>query len=273
MRLSLSTACLYHLPPGRVLGLAAEAGFDGVELVLSNRVRLRGLGQVARMAREHGLEIFSVHQELMTLLPFSGEERPMEGATRAALELECPRVVIHGPHTRTWDEPHARRWLHGLDTCQRWVEGTPVRLALENPGVYSGRDALNALAPLKAFVDFGRQRALAATLDTCHAGTANIDLLAACDALGERLVNVHLSDLASPRLLWDHHLTRTLFMHHQMPGDGTLPLAAMVRRLDQAGYQGPITMEISPFALKAWWGRGLRRQLGRLVAFYHNARA
>jgi sugar phosphate isomerase/epimerase len=206
-------------------------------------------------------------------MPFQRRERPMEEATRMALELDCPRVVIHGPYARSWDTPHARRWLQSLDACRRAIEGSSVRLALENPGLYSARDRDNVFAAPDDFARFCRDRDLSVTLDTCHAGTAGIDLMVACETLDGLLANVHLSDLATPHLLWDHHITRTLFAHHQMPGEGILPLAQMMGRLNLAGYQGPITMEISPFALRAWWGPLLRRRLGRLVAFYRDSLA
>jgi sugar phosphate isomerase/epimerase len=105
--------------------------------------------------------------------------------------------------------------------------------------------------------------------------------LAACDQIGERLANVHFSDLrpnpgagappaARPGLgrrigtAWQ--ATHTLFAHHQMPGPGGLPLDALLLHLVQTGYAGPITMEINPFALRAWQPGRVPARLETLVS-------
>jgi sugar phosphate isomerase/epimerase len=37
--------------------------------------------------------------------------------------------------------------------------------------------------------------------------------------------------------------------HHQLPGQGMLPLAELLAVLARSDYQGPITLELSPVAL------------------------
>jgi sugar phosphate isomerase/epimerase len=111
-----------------------------------------------------------------------------------------------------------------------------------------------------------------------------VDLVGACRTIGERLTNVHFSDLRpNPEILvmgapsqpvslkrrlgtaW--HATHTLFAHHQMPGPEGLSLAALLHELARQGYDGPLTMEINPFALHAWSTRQAAARMSELLAY------
>ncbi|HEX7593391.1 MAG TPA: sugar phosphate isomerase/epimerase, partial [Anaerolineae bacterium] len=65
MKISLSTACLYAYPLAWTLAIAQRTGFDGVELVISPEVELRGGASVRRLAEKYSLEIYSVHPPLV----------------------------------------------------------------------------------------------------------------------------------------------------------------------------------------------------------------
>ena len=66
MRLSLSTGCLYCYPLKSVFRLAKEAGFHGLELVISPEVVLRGSGYVKTLIERYGLEVCSMHPPLFS---------------------------------------------------------------------------------------------------------------------------------------------------------------------------------------------------------------
>jgi len=268
--LSLSTACLYHLPLRTVFRCAAEAGYEGIELVLSPQVWVRGPRHVLSLSREVGLPILSVHQPLLHIGPSGTAPQRMVVATRMALALECPCVVVHGTWARSWALPEAQRWLRILDDCQERLVGSETRLALENHGLYGAEDGATVLDQLSEFEGFCRQRDLDITFDTCHAGSYTMGLLAAYGAVRERLANVHLSDLkrspgGSPAPRW-----RSFFTHHRMPGEGDLPLAELLAQLASDGYCGPVSVEISPWSLQAW---SLRRARARLAQAAEYVRA
>jgi sugar phosphate isomerase/epimerase len=264
--ISLSSACLYHLPLRSCFRLAAEAGYAGVELVMGPEVALRGPRAVARLARAYGLVIPSVHHALYRLGPEAWRDRRPEQATRLALELGAPRVVIHGPWATDWAEPAARRWLRELDRCQRLTRGTGTRLALENPGIYNDDDARNVLADDGVLLRFAIEHDLDLTFDTCHVGTGQVGLLHVYARLRPRVANIHLSDLR-PSLLQRSRLLRSVASHHQYPGEGDLPLTEVLCRLASDGYTGSITLEVSLFALHFWsWG-AMRRRLAGAAEF------
>jgi len=267
MIMSLSTACLYHLPLRATFRLAAEAGFEGIELVPALELWARGPRRVAAMAKEYGLDIYSVHQTILPVSPRGGRSRRIVDAVEIALELGCPCVVIHGPWCLRWGDRNAQRWLRTLESCQTRLKGSGTRLAIENPGSYSDIDMHHVLSPLPLLLSFAGRRDLDITFDTCHAGTAGLDLLDAYALIGDRLKNVHLSDLAMGTRPGGNHAMDTLFSHHQMPGEGVLPLAEFISRLKGDGFQGPLSLEVSPFALRFWSPTQLRQRLAEAVAF------
>lgn len=271
MLLSLSTACFYNLPLRPVFRLAAEAGFEGVELVMAPEVWLRGPGYVRSIAREHGLGIFSVHQALMPGGPDGFGAGRMGDALRAALELGCPCVVIHDPGAISWDDPEAQRWLRALEACQAAAAGSGTRLALESAGIYRDRDLRNVVGSPEALAACARQYDLDITLDTCHAGTTGRPLNEIYALLKERVVNIHLSDLKRLRPALNHHFLFNLSSHHQLPGEGFLPLRSFLAQLAQDGFPGPITLETSFIAMRAWSWREGQRRLRHVAAYIREA--
>lgn len=260
-------------PLATAMRLAAEAGFDAVELVMCPEVWLRGTVPVRGLAERYGLAIPTIHQTLFSFSPSGRGAARVIDATRAAVELGVPTVVFHAPGAKRWDAPAAQRWLQALDAAQELAAGTGTRLALENPGAYDHHETLGVVSRIADLVACARRYDLDLTFDTCHAGTAGTDLLEAYVVMRERLVNVHLSDLRPLRLPWHPPLVDIVWAHHQLPGYGRLDLAPFVARLGADGYRGSVTAEISFMALAFWSPREAVRRLGKLVAFVREGAA
>ncbi len=264
MLASFSTACLYHLPLSTVFRLAADAGFDGVELVMSPEIWLRGADFVAGAARHHDLPIHSVHQTLLCTSPRGGGAGRIVDAVDMALALGVHCVVAHTPWAEDWDDPKAQRWLDTIKVCRERLEDSDTRLSLENQGIYAEgqRDLLQQVPTLLHFVE---RYDLAITLDTCHVGTG--DLMATYKLVKGRLVNVHLSDLSfsSPRL--PHPLLQGLLTRHRIPGQGDLPLDDLMRQLAMDDFAGPISIEVSPLTLGVWPFSKTRKRLTELASY------
>ena len=271
MLLSLSTGCLYGFPLRTTFALAAEAGFEAVELVMGPEVWIRGARYASSLARDHGLSIYSVHPALLAISPCGGRVGRIKDAVVAALELDCPCVVVHPPGASCWADRVAEQWLRVVEECQRRTDGTVTRMALENQGAGSKRSGQSVLGELPALINFAREHDLDVTFDTCHAGSVQLELVPAYELLGRRVANVHFSDLVPLRYDVNLAPVRLLFAHHQMPGEGCLPLAEMVSRLATDGFSGPITVEIGMVALRAWSRSQLRRQLARVVEYIRSA--
>ena len=61
----------------------------------------------------------------------------------------------------------------------------------------------------------------------------------------DRLVGFHVSDWLVP--------TKDLLTHRGMMGDGVIDISGIRRRLEAAGYTGPVEVEI--FSATNWWKR------------------
>ncbi|MCD6520164.1 MAG: sugar phosphate isomerase/epimerase [Anaerolineae bacterium] len=265
-KISLSTACFYQLPLHLTFRLAKEAGFSGVEVVLSPEVSLRGTTFLHRLAQRFGLAIFSVHQSLFHPGPLGKNFRHMLQATKVALSLKAPLVVLHVPWASSWQDPEAQHWLQAIQLCQKLTQGSGTQLSIENPGIYSAKDAANVLAKPDELVELADRFGLGITFDTCHAGTSGMDLSKELDLLDAHLVNVHLSDLAQ-----NEKFPQAFFAHHQLPGQGDLPLRTFLAQLHRRGFAGPITLEANPLTLWGWSFAQMRNRLQQALSFISSA--
>lgn len=261
---SFSTACLYHLPLHTTFRLAADAGFDSVELVMGPEIWLRGADFVAGAARQHGLTVYSVHQTLLCISPRGGGAGRIVDAVDMALALDARCVVAHNTWAEGWEEPKAQRWLDTIKACRERLEGNDTRLSLENQGIYTeGQRSL--LQEVPALLNFAKRYDLAITLDTCHVGTR--DLIGTYELVRDRLMNIHLSDLSFSSPRFPHPMLQGLLTRHRMPGQGDLPLDDLMQRIAADGFAGAISVEVSPLALGAWSFPKIRKRLAGLASY------
>jgi sugar phosphate isomerase/epimerase len=146
-------------------------------------------------------------------------------------------------------------------------------LCVENQAVFRPSDRRYALSKPGDLIRFAEEYHLAVTLDTAHAASFPYDLIEAYEVLASRLVNVHLSDFRSDLSIPTWFNLHSYLKHHQLPGDGDLPLLPFLERLRADAYQGLITIEVSPFALQAWHPLRVRENLVRSLEFVRNALA
>jgi len=267
IRLSLSTGCLYIYPLMSIFAIAKNTGFDGLELVISPELTLRGSAYVKSLMRRYDLPVFSMHPPLFPYPGWADLPSLIPKATKLALEVGCPVLVVHPPKTESLDSVYGQRYVRAVLESRETLRDTTTRISIENPGIFRQRDlsfALHAPAALRAFVD---RYDLPVTLDTAHAGSADFPLLDLLSLMEDRLINVHFSDVGYPPRLLDRPFLDTYFKHHQLPGDGWLPLERFLRQLVDLGYAGPLTLELSPVALRIWWPPAVRRRLGVCVAW------
>lgn len=266
LRLSFSTGTLYHLPLRTTFALAREAGLQGIELVYCPEVAVRGARYVAQLSREYSLPVLSVHPSVIPYPGYNRAARILPRLVSLAEALDCPLVVLHTPKVSTLDEPAGAEFLQTL--LQERERCNPVvYIALENAGYYQSSDARFALHDphrLRALAD---RYDLPLTLDTSHAGTSPQGVLGTYGLLRDRVVNVHFSDLLPRRLVPDWKPLYTFLSHHQMPGQGVLPLSDFVRALLADSYAGVFTFEISPTAIGAWRLSQVRQSLRQALEF------
>jgi len=235
MLISLSTGSLFTLPLPRVFELAAAAGFDGVELIISqdfqkvNPVKLiRSLQQIT--------VIHSIHAPFM---PLDGWGGPVDSLRRSvALAAECgiPLVNFHPPSWLGLEIAYWR-WLYSVIDFQKDVgmDGQ-VAVTIENmPWV--GRMKVNPhiLSTTQRMIDFIRDHNLFMTFDCTHMGSGKANFINDFYLFYEsgRIRNIHFSDYGQGR-------------EHLLPGHGMLPLTRFLNHLRNTDYQSTVTLELDP---------------------------
>jgi sugar phosphate isomerase/epimerase len=210
--------------------LAAELGYDGVELMVWIDPISQDIPAVARLAERFGVPVLAVHapclavtQRVWTADPIGRIRRSVE----AAATLGCRTVVLHPPFR--WQRRYAAQFS---DEVARAGEHAGVALAVENmfPIMRSGMRTV----PYSPGFDPTEVGHAHYTLDLSHTAAAAVDALALLDRMGTALTHVHLADgSGAPR---DEHL---------VPGRGGEPCAEVCERLAASGFDGVVVVEVS----------------------------
>ena len=258
MRFILSTGSLYSYSIDRVFALAAEAGFDGIELLVDHRWDTRQADYLQQLMTRHGLPVPALHSPFSRYCLGWGETEfgAIVRTAEFAAELGAQVVVHHLPmrfnHAvlqtssrsmrlpNPFDRGHRQyaAWL--LESYRTIQASTDVLLCIENlpaQRVFGMRVNLaHWNAHNRATLD-DITRFPHITMDTTHLGTWGLDPLEAYRIWGERVKHVHLSNFDG--------------REHRRPEDGSLRLDALLARMAAEGYVYSVSLELQPDALDA----------------------
>jgi sugar phosphate isomerase/epimerase len=263
LKFSLSTGTLYPYPLRLVCRWARQAGFDGVELVINPEAAIRGGPAVRQIAQAEGMELLSAHPTVIPLPGWRERDGGMARTIDLAQEAGIGLVVMHTPRSASLDEGDGLVFRQRIVRWQSQLAAGGLRMAVENKAIRAEAQWHYALTPLDRLRAFADRHDLGLVLDTAHAGTAGEDLLDARRLFGDRLVNVHLSDLGGRLPLAGFSQVRRFFGEHRFPGMGDLALSDLLGELGGSGYAGLVTLEVSPWSVRAWWPPAVRRYLAR----------
>jgi sugar phosphate isomerase/epimerase len=259
VRISVSTGSLYHRPLSAAFRAIRTAGAESVELVVGPEVWLRGAATVARLAARAGITIDSLHPPI---LPFPGWlDIPASLARLAALAVafRARLLCVHPPDVGEHDQALADRFERALDTALGALKGTGVTLALENMAIYLRSELQLRWHDPARLLELAERHGVPLVYDVCHGDSWPTGLNGTWELLRGRTAHIHFSDVRGlPRLL-DWPRLHTYFKHHQMPGEGRLPLIPWLRGLCGTGYAGALVLEISPTALGICPGQRLKQ--------------
>jgi sugar phosphate isomerase/epimerase len=271
VKLAVSTGTLYIYPLRTVFGWARQTGFQGVQVVVNPEAIARGGAGVRRLADDVGVEIVAVHPTVVPLPGWRERYGGMERTIPLAREMGSPVVVMHTPRSERLDDGEGLAFRQRIERWRPRLEGDGLRMAVENKMVHSEEDRGYALTPLDHLRAFADRYDLGLVLDTSHAGTAGEDLLHARRLFDGRLVDVHLSDVGGELPALVPNAARQTLDLHRFPGAGELGLAPLLAALHADGYDGPVTLEVNPFALCFWWPPAVRQRLAKAAAWMRRA--
>ncbi|MBZ0278493.1 MAG: sugar phosphate isomerase/epimerase [Anaerolineae bacterium] len=269
-RVLLSTGSLHLLDIAHSYELAAEAGFDGMEIMCDHRYSSRNPDYLRTLSDRYRLPALVCHTpfspQLMGWQDESDEVARISQTLQLAESLQAETIVVHVPRkvgvrmihlngyrlALPWGNPYAavKQWIETqLPTVQA---GTPVKIGLENMPARQvlGRQVdptwWNEIPTWSQVHDW-------LTLDTTHWGTKGIDPLDAYQAAKGRVCHIHLSNYDG--------------REHRLPDQGRLDLDRFLRALAVDGYAGTISLEVLPEVLEFADEAALRRNLRRSVDF------
>ena len=235
MILSLSTGSLFTLPLRRVFELAAESGFDGVELIINQDFTHVNPGKLIRSLQEI-ITIHSIHAPFMELDGWGGPIGSLKRSVELAAECSIPLVNFHPPNWMGC-EIGFWRWFYSIHDYQKEIglDGE-VTVTLENmPWVGKWKINPNILSNTQQLVDFILRHNLYMTFDCTHMGSGKTNFINdffLCYDSG-RIRNIHFSDYGHGR-------------EHLLPGHGILPLTRFLNHLRNTEYQSTVTLELDP---------------------------
>jgi 4-hydroxyphenylpyruvate dioxygenase len=240
MKRAIATVCM----PGTLadkLSAAAEAGFDGVEIFENDLTYFDGRPEdVREFAASLGLDIVA----LQPFRDFEGLPEPLRTKVfdRARRKFELmvrvgTRLLLVCSTTSPEASDDLARVAADLRDLGELARAFGVSVGFE--ALAWGRH-INDYRQAWEAVCLADHPHVGLVLDSYHllAKGLPLDDLGAIPA--ERIVLVQLADV--PGIAMDLlHLSR----HYRcLPGQGDLPVAAMLRKLEEIGYQGPISHEI-----------------------------
>jgi sugar phosphate isomerase/epimerase len=119
MRFALSTGSLYTYGLDRVFALAAEAGFDGIEVLIDPRFDTRQPVYLRQLMERYGLPILSVHAPFrprrLAAWPRTQPES-IAATAEIARAVGAGVIVVHLPY---WTERAYLHWLRNDPTALR----------------------------------------------------------------------------------------------------------------------------------------------------------
>jgi sugar phosphate isomerase/epimerase len=272
IRVIFSTGSLYVADTSYCFALAAEAGYDGIELMIDDRITTRQPEYLQHLSATYQLPILVLHTPFSPTLPGWKNAQPELTRVQRTLELAkqigAERIVVHLPSTvsratvrlghQQWGFP----WFSAFYDFQEWMANgglkelqatTPIQLAIENMptrkffGVALNTAWWNTVEEWSKVHDH-------LTLDTTHWGTFGIDPRVALQAAGERVKHIHLSNYAHGQ-------------EHRMPQDGELDLAGFLHDLTRMNFSGTVCLELSPDALAFDTPKATRRKMREALDF------
>ncbi len=231
VKVGLSTASVYPETTAAAFELAAELGYDGLEVMVWTDPISQDPYALLRLSQHYQVPILAVHAPCLLITQRVWTTDPwlkLQKARFAAELLGAQTVVVHPPFR--WQRDYARSFRTGI---ARLAGETDVRFAVENmfPLRVRGREAsayqpgwdVTAGEPYRDY-----------TLDLSHTAVSHSDAMQMLEEMGERIRHLHIAD--GTGLARDEHL---------IPGRGSQPCADVLTQLSRRGFDGHVIVEVN----------------------------
>lgn len=213
-KVGLSTASVFPEPAERAFELAAELGYDGIELMVWNDQISQDPAAVRQLKHKYGVPVLSIHAPCLFVTQRVWGQDPwlkVERSAAAAALLKAHTVALHPPFR--WQRSYAAEFAEGVRAIE---EEFQINVAVENMfPLRLGERPLRTYAP---GWDVVLQGHASYTLDTSHTSVSRSDAMQMALDMGSALKHLHIADGTGRNS--DEHL---------VPGRGNQPCAEVLR--------------------------------------------
>jgi sugar phosphate isomerase/epimerase len=209
------------------------AGYDGIEISAIDGMsehlvidRWRECApDIKRLAREYELELLAMEQP-------SQDPAKMEAAFQAAVEIGIP-IVNCGPGGKTDDEATLQESIDSLGSLSEMAARYGVTLCVK---AHVGASIWNTPTTLRAMEAISSP-AFGIDMDPSHIWRAGENPVEAIAAVVSRVKHVHIRDCKGRQ-------QNPGKPEDQANGRGDIDLVGYIRVLHEAGYSGPVNLEV-----------------------------
>ena len=190
VKVGMSTAAVYPEGTAAAFAMAAELGYDGVEVMVQTEPLSQDAELLADLMDEYQIPVLSVHSPCLLVTARVWSTDPLVKLSRSidmAQRLGAETVVVHPPFL--WQRAAAAIFAPSIAELQ---ERTPIRIAVENMFPVKVRGAVvNSYRPHWNPVSAGHRWF---TLDLSHTATSQIDAMELAAQMVNRLGHLNLGD-------------------------------------------------------------------------------
>ncbi len=232
MRYLLTSGSFYTLPVRKVFTLAKEAGFDGMNLMITREFQNTDEAGLVRELQKI-LPVDSVHVPFINLWGWGNPVEKIEKTVRLAAETGIPLVNFHPPGWLLLEVGFCL-WFLRIGDFQKEVSGGKTMISVENmPRLARYFGDPHLLSKTERLQRFLMERNLYLSFDSSHMGTKKRDFLEDFELLYQtgRIKQVQYSDYRGGR-------------EHLKPGNGVLPLKELLARLVKHRYGEGLCLEL-----------------------------
>ncbi|MFC1647799.1 sugar phosphate isomerase/epimerase family protein [Patescibacteria group bacterium] len=239
--LALSTDSLKGYGMNRIFQFAKEAGYDGVDIKISeNNYDSQNGEYIKKLSSKHKLPVLAIQLNDPT-------PKSLKKAIDIAKTVGSKVIIVQPPKIFSFRQ---QSWLKGEVPKLRAKEG--ISIALENAPAdmllgFIPKHAMNNIVEMKKFKH--------ACIDTTRIATKRQDLMRAYKSLEKYLVHIHLSNVKGSK-------------KYYLPDDGILPLESFMTKLKQDKFPGTISMKVNPKYLNAGDDEKVMKHLVEMKKYY-----
>jgi sugar phosphate isomerase/epimerase len=244
-RLSLNTITLRALTLGQCIEICARHDIPAIG-PWRDKIAEYGVEKAARHIRDAGLRVSGICRSGMFTLDGADDDNRRAIDEAAALGADCLVMVVGGLRAGTKDLDSSRKMVaDGLANMLPHARASGVKIALEplHPMTCADRSVLSTTAQALDLAETLGE-GVGVALDVYHIWWDPAIAASISRATG-RIFGFHVCDWLVP--------TRDLVFDRGMMGDGVIDIPALRSRVEAAGFDGAIEVEI--MSERNWWTR------------------